>query len=302
MAERPHDRPSATAHAFARTDRSPLGVSGGGRSTAGCWARSAALIVPRRGAVLRRQPGRGGAHRTSTTPSTSPCASACSPCVGAGDPARRRRCCRRAACGAPPSSSSRRHRRHDRRCRSSATRPRARTRWIDLGGFTLQPSEFIKPALIVLVAWMFAEGQKGRACPASPSPSASTPLTVGLLLIQPDIGQTVLITIAFGAVLLHGRRAAPLGHRRWARRPPRAWSSTYFLFDHVASRVQTGSSRPTSADTHQIDRASEAIARRRPVRARAGRGRDEAPRARPAHRLHLFGRRPRSSAWSSRCC
>ena len=39
------------------------------------------------------------------------------------------------------------------------------TRWVEFGGFSLQPSEFMKPALIVLVAWMFAEGQKGEGVP-----------------------------------------------------------------------------------------------------------------------------------------
>ena len=54
------------------------------------------------------------------------------------------------------------------------------TRWLEFGGFTLQPSEFMKPALIVLVAWMFSEGQKGagrarrldRLRASTPSPSA----------------------------------------------------------------------------------------------------------------------------------
>ena len=47
-------------------------------------------------------------------------------------------------------------------------------RWVEISGFTLQPSEFMKPALIVLIAWMFAEGQKGEGVPASRSPSGST--------------------------------------------------------------------------------------------------------------------------------
>ena len=49
------------------------------------------------------------------------------------------------------------------------------TRWIEFAGFTLQPSEFMKPALIVLIAWMFAEGQKAKAFPAFPSPLGFTP-------------------------------------------------------------------------------------------------------------------------------
>ncbi|MDF2901623.1 MAG: divB, partial [Phenylobacterium sp.] len=73
------------------------------------------------------------------------------------------------------------------------------TRWVQLGGFTLQPSEFMKPALIILVSWMFAEGQKGQGVPGVSIAFGLYFLSVGLLLVQPDVGQTVLITVAFGA-------------------------------------------------------------------------------------------------------
>ncbi|MBR6663741.1 MAG: FtsW/RodA/SpoVE family cell cycle protein [Alphaproteobacteria bacterium] len=33
------------------------------------------------------------------------------------------------------------------------------SRWISLGGFSLQPSEFVKPTFIVVAAWLF-DGQK----------------------------------------------------------------------------------------------------------------------------------------------
>ena len=132
------------------------------------------------------------------------------------------------------------------------------TRWVQLGGFTLQPSEFMKPALIVLVSWMFSEGQKGQGVPGVSIAFGLYFLSVGLLLIQPDVGQTVLITIAFGAAF-------------WMAGVPLSWvmllggvavtglSSTYFLFPHVASRVDRFLS-PDRADTHQVDRAAEAIA------------------------------------------
>jgi cell division protein FtsW len=131
------------------------------------------------------------------------------------------------------------------------------TRWIHLAGFTLQPSEFMKPALIVLVAWMFSEGQKGQGVPGVSIAFGLYFLSVGLLLIQPDVGQTVLITIAFGAAF-------------WMAGVPLSWvmllggvaavglSSTYFLFPHVASRVDRFLS-PERADTFQVDRAAEAI-------------------------------------------
>jgi cell division protein FtsW len=132
------------------------------------------------------------------------------------------------------------------------------TRWIHLGGLTLQPSEFMKPALIVLVSWMFSEGQKGEGVPGISIAFGLYAAAVGLLLMEPDVGQTVLITVAFGAAF-------------WMAGVPMSWvmglgalavsglMSTYFLFDHVHARVQKFLS-PEQADTHQITRASEAIA------------------------------------------
>ena len=132
------------------------------------------------------------------------------------------------------------------------------TRWLDLGGFSLQPSEFMKPALIVLVAWMFAEAQKGQGVPGVTIAFALYGVSVGLLLIQPDVGQTILISVAFGAAFwmagvplsgVLGRGVVTAG----------GLMSTYFLFPHVASRVDRFIN-PEAADTHQVDRAAEAIA------------------------------------------
>jgi cell division protein FtsW len=132
------------------------------------------------------------------------------------------------------------------------------TRWIEFGGFTLQPSEFMKPALIILVAWMFSEGQKGQGVPGVSIAFGLYFVSIALLLIQPDIGQTVLITVAFGAAF-------------WMAGVPISWvmglgaaaiaglSSTYFLFPHVASRVDRFLS-PDKADTHQVDAAKVAQA------------------------------------------
>jgi cell division protein FtsW len=132
------------------------------------------------------------------------------------------------------------------------------TRWIAFAGFTLQPSEFLKPALIVLVAWMFSEGQKGQGVPGVSIAFGLYFTAVGLLIIQPDVGQTILITIAFGAAfwmagvpiswipIMGGSAAAGLG-------------AIYLLLPHARSRVDRFLS-PEGADTHQITKASEAIA------------------------------------------
>ena len=132
------------------------------------------------------------------------------------------------------------------------------TRWLEFGGFSLQPSEFMKPALMILVAWMFSEGQKGAGVPGVSIAFGLYVVSIGLLLIQPDVGQTVLITIAFGAAF-------------WMAGVPLSWvmllggmavaglSSTYFLLPHVHARVDKFIS-PDTADTHQVDAAAMAQA------------------------------------------
>lgn len=132
------------------------------------------------------------------------------------------------------------------------------TRWLEFGGFSLQPSEFMKPALVILVAWMFSEGQKGNGVPGVSIAFGLYFLSIGLLLIQPDVGQTVLITVAFGAAF-------------WMAGVPLSWvmllgglavaglSSTYFLLPHVHARVEKFIS-PDSSDTHQVDAAAMAQA------------------------------------------
>jgi cell division protein FtsW len=133
------------------------------------------------------------------------------------------------------------------------------TRWVEIAGFTLQPSEFMKPALIVLIAWMFAEGQKGEGVPGVSIAFGLYAVAVGLLLMEPDIGQTVLITAAFGAAF-------------WMAGVPMTWivtlgslavlglGSTYFLFQHVASRVSGFLATDKTGAHQQVHRAAEAIA------------------------------------------
>ena len=130
-------------------------------------------------------------------------------------------------------------------------------RWVNLGPFSLQPSEFAKPSLIVFAAWMFAEGQKGQGVPGVSIAFGFYAVTVALLLIQPDIGQTLLITTTFMAVFFMAgvplKWVAVLGTMFVA-----GMTAIYMLFPHVQARVAKFVS-PGIEDTHQIDRASEAI-------------------------------------------
>ena len=130
-------------------------------------------------------------------------------------------------------------------------------RWINLGPFSLQPSEFAKPGLIVFSAWMFAEGQKGEGVPGVSIAFGVWGLTVALLLIQPDIGQTLLITTTFLAVFFMA--GVPL---KWVAALAAAGAAgivgLYFSFSHMRDRLSRFGSDDANA-TYQIDRASEAI-------------------------------------------
>jgi cell division protein FtsW len=132
------------------------------------------------------------------------------------------------------------------------------TRWLHLGGFSLQPSEFMKPALVILAAWMFTESQKRQGVPGVSIAFGLWAISVVLLLTEKDFGQTVLITTTiFAMFFLIG--------------VPLAWMAALFGLaasgaalvafssDHVRSRLEKFLS-PEGSDTTQIDRASEAIA------------------------------------------
>ncbi len=69
-------------------------------------------------------------------------------------------------------------------------------RWI-LG---IQPSEFLKPAFVILVSWAFAEGGKRRDVPANLLALLLLPVTIVPLILQPDFGQTLLISLVWAAL------------------------------------------------------------------------------------------------------
>ena len=71
-------------------------------------------------------------------------------------------------------------------------------RWI--GG--VQPSEFVKPAFVVLCAWAFAEGGRVGAPTLAGKLFALLllPLTIAPLILEPDFGQTMLVAVVWAAL------------------------------------------------------------------------------------------------------
>jgi cell division protein FtsW len=130
-------------------------------------------------------------------------------------------------------------------------------RWI----FGIQPSEFLKPAFVILAAWAFSEGGKRRDVPGTLFAVLLWPATIVPLMLQPDFGQTMLISLVWMALFfmagLQWFWVAGLG----------GLGSTgvllaYRFVPHVRARIlkfiDPGSGNGVS-DTFQVDTALETI-------------------------------------------
>ena len=73
-------------------------------------------------------------------------------------------------------------------------------RWYSLGFASVQPSEFLKPAFIVLVAWLMAAAQEINPPPGKTLSILVTVVVAGFLAMQPDFGQASLILFGWGVV------------------------------------------------------------------------------------------------------
>lgn len=68
-------------------------------------------------------------------------------------------------------------------------------RWLSLPGFTIQPSEFLRPAFIIVVAWCIAEARRTPGFPGKRAALGVFIATIALLKMQPDIGMSFLFTM-----------------------------------------------------------------------------------------------------------
>lgn len=73
-------------------------------------------------------------------------------------------------------------------------------RWLNFGFTTVQPSEFAKPGFVVLTAWLMAASGDLGGPPGKLISFATLVAVMGLLAIQPDFGQTMLVLFGWGVV------------------------------------------------------------------------------------------------------
>ncbi len=133
------------------------------------------------------------------------------------------------------------------------TNAKGASRWIELGGFSVQPSEFIKPAFVLVTAYLFAMAQQS-------ADRRWLLISVGLLLLvlatlvaQPDYGQSILLALIWaGLFFLAGLSWRWLA--LFAGLGLGGLGAAYFLVPHVGKRIDRFLD-PASGDNYQVGHA-----------------------------------------------
>lgn len=131
------------------------------------------------------------------------------------------------------------------------------TRWLVIAGVSIQPSEFMKPCFAVVMAWVFSEGLNKISFPGFRIGVALYILVAALLMMQPDFGMTVTVSVVWMAQIF----MAGL---------PFFWLilmgvlaivgviGAYTMVDHVRDRIDRFLD-PSSGDNYQVAKSLEAI-------------------------------------------
>lgn len=130
------------------------------------------------------------------------------------------------------------------------------TRWINIGGFSYQPSEFMKPFFAVVTGWILSLHYH-EDFPSFKVCFILFLCVAALLIIQPDFGMLVMVSAVFGIQLF----VAGL---------PIIWLfiaifasvfgsiGAYLLLPHVASRINRFLD-PVNSENYQVTRSLEAF-------------------------------------------
>lgn len=132
------------------------------------------------------------------------------------------------------------------------------SRWIEVFGFTVQPSEFLKVAFPVVAAMVLAFFKKQKAF------TLGCAVTCGLLCVhsvflflQPDFGMTLVIAMSWVLVLYFSGLPYRVMFLVAGLLPPLC-GFAYFTLSHVKTRIDTFLF-PETGDVYQISKAEEAL-------------------------------------------
>ncbi len=132
-------------------------------------------------------------------------------------------------------------------------------RWLNLGFFQLQPSEFLKPTFIVFTAWLFEMQHRYKNFPGVLISVGLCAVTCLLLLLQPDYGMTVVVAaVWFVQLFLAGlpiKRLAIVAGVLLI-----GFTISYFALPHVQVRVEQMLAGVIGGEpSYQVKRSLEAF-------------------------------------------
>ena len=130
-------------------------------------------------------------------------------------------------------------------------------RWIAFAGLSIQPTEFIKPALAVVVAWMLTAQRQYQGIPGDAIAMSLVAAVILVLVMQPDFGMALIVAAVWfaqyylaglsliwvGALIGCGVGGTVLG---------------YLTFDHVRSRIDRFLD-PAVGDNYQVETSLRAF-------------------------------------------
>jgi cell division protein FtsW len=132
------------------------------------------------------------------------------------------------------------------------------TRWLSLGGLSVQPSEFAKPCFAVAIAWVLAAQKTEDGIPGQAIATGLWLVMVTLLLSQPDVGQTFVVTAIWSIqMFLAGLPMILVGCI--AVGGVLGLFGLYFFYPHFAVRID-GFLNSNVANSYQVERSLEAFA------------------------------------------
>ena len=131
------------------------------------------------------------------------------------------------------------------------------TRWLSIAGFSLQPSEFIKPSFAVVAAWMFSAQKLDDNVPGYAIAIFLFVTVVGLLLLQPDFGMSIVISCVWAVqFFIAGLPLVLVG--AIALLFILGGFGAYLSFDHVRSRIDRFLD-PVGGKGYQVEKSLDAF-------------------------------------------
>lgn len=128
-------------------------------------------------------------------------------------------------------------------------------RWLNLG-FSLQPSEFLKPAFAISMAWILSWKVRDPNLPVIGLCSALMGLIAALLMAQPDFGSTILFgSVWFVMVLMSGISVKKIG--MFGGLGVVGVGLAYMFYDNARNRIDSFLGGGTAFD--QVDLAQRTL-------------------------------------------